>query len=93
MNEMYEPESGFLTNPDIEFDIPTEMRDVETLRISKINAIAKGCRFGRIWLLKGLRKELQNSSAHRRPLQKEFEINSRLPNPARLYYTSDASAD
>ena len=82
MNEMYEPESGFLTNPDIEFDIPTEMRDVETLRFSKINVIAKGCRFGRIWLLKGLRKELQNSSAHRRQLQKEFEIHSRLHNPA-----------
>ncbi|MDE6866046.1 MAG: serine/threonine protein kinase, partial [Muribaculaceae bacterium] len=82
MIEINEPESGFLTDSDREFNITTDIRDVEILRVSNINVIARGCRFGRIWLLKGLRPEMRDSSACRRQLQKEFEIHSRLHNPA-----------
>lgn len=82
MIEINVPESGFLTDSDREFNITTDIRDVEILRVSNINVIARGCRFGRIWLLKGLRPEMRDSSACRRQLQKEFEIHSRLHNPA-----------
>lgn len=77
-----EIESGFLNDPASEFGVQTGMSDVETLRVTKINIIARGRRYGRLWLLKGLRKELRDSLAYRRQLQKEFEIHSRLHNPA-----------
>lgn len=82
MNELYEHESGFITDSKKEFGVQTGMNDVETLRITKINIIARGRRYGRMWLLKGLREELRDSPAYRRQLQKEFEIHSRLHNPA-----------
>lgn len=75
-------ESGFLGDPALEFGVQTGMNDVETLRVTKTNIIARGRRYGRLWLLKGLREELRDSSALRRQLQKEFEIHSRLHNPA-----------
>ncbi|MDE6409875.1 MAG: serine/threonine protein kinase [Muribaculaceae bacterium] len=75
-------ESGFLNDPAKEFGVQTGMNDVEILRVTKINIIARGRRYGRMWLLKGLRKELRDSAAYRRQLQKEFEIHSRLHNPA-----------
>ncbi|MDE5773803.1 MAG: protein kinase [Muribaculaceae bacterium] len=77
-----EIESGYLNDPAMEFGVQTGMNEVETLRVTKINIIARGRRYGRMWLLKGLRKELRDSPAFRRQLQKEFEIHSRLHNPA-----------
>ncbi|MDE6369671.1 MAG: serine/threonine protein kinase, partial [Muribaculaceae bacterium] len=80
MNEIYSSESGFVHDPDNEFEVMTGMTDVEILHISKVNIIARGRRYGRLWLLKGLRPELRSSNVNRRRLQKEFEIHSRLLN-------------
>ncbi|MDE7413032.1 MAG: protein kinase [Muribaculaceae bacterium] len=77
-----EIESGFLSDTEREFGVQTGMNDVETLKVTKINIIARGRRYGRLWLLKGLRPELRDSASYRRQLQKEFEIHSRLHNPA-----------
>lgn len=80
MNDFFATESGFIGDPDKEFDINTGMTDVEILHISKINVIACGRRYGRKWLLKGLIEQCRNSPVDRRRLQKEFEIHSRLLN-------------
>ncbi len=76
-----ERESGFLGNPKGEFEIKTGFTDVEIIRVSEINVIAKGRRFGRYWLLKGLIKEKRRSPSAQRRLQKEFDLQSRLLNP------------
>lgn len=76
-----EIESGFVIDPVMEFGVQTGMNDVEILHVSKINIIARGRRYGRLWLLKGLREELRDSAPYRRQLQKEFEIHSRLCHP------------
>lgn len=72
------PESGYVNDADLEFEVMTGMTDVEILHVSKINIIARGRRYGRLWLIKGLRPELRESNVNRRRLQKEFEIHSRL---------------
>ena len=82
MDDFNDSESGFINEPDKEFGVTTGLTDVEILRISRINVIARGRRFGRRWLLKALRSELRESPSYRRQLQKEFEIHSRLHNPA-----------
>lgn len=81
MNEYSSSESGFIKDVDSEFKVMTGMTDVEILHISKVNIIARGKRYGRLWLLKALRPELRNSNVNRRRLQKEFEIHSRLLDP------------
>lgn len=81
MGENDVSESGFVGNPDGEFDVKTGMTDVEIIHVSKINVIARGRRFGRWWLLKGLIEQRRNSPVDRRRLQKEFEIHSRLLDP------------
>ncbi|MDE6297404.1 MAG: protein kinase, partial [Muribaculaceae bacterium] len=82
MIDSNETESGFLSDPQGEFEVQTGMNDVEILRVTKTNIIARGRRYGRLWLLKGLRQELRESTVYKRQLQKEFEIHSRLHNPA-----------
>ncbi len=81
MNEFYASESGFVNAADDDFEVMTGMTDVEILHFSKVNIIARGKRYGRRWLLKGLRPELRDSNVNRRRLQKEFEIHSRLLDP------------
>lgn len=88
MNDFNATESGFVNDADSEFDVMTGMNDVEILHISKVNVIARGRRYGRIWLLKGLRPELRDSNVNRRRLQKEFEIHSRLLDPGVIQATS-----
>lgn len=78
MNRPNSPESGFVNDADLEFDVMTGMADVEILHVSKVNIIARGRRYGRLWLLKGLRPDVRDSNVCRRRLQKEFEIHSRL---------------
>ncbi len=81
MKDKFDSESGFVGNPEEEFVIKTGFTDVEILRISDINIIARGRRYGRYWLLKGLIAEKRSSPVALRRLQKEFEIHSRLCNP------------
>lgn len=37
-----------------EFNVETEMTDVELIRVSSDRVLAKGKRYGRMWLLRGL---------------------------------------
>ena len=78
MNTSNSSESGFVRDSDSDFRVLTGMTDVEILRVSKTNIIARGRRYGRLWFLKGLRPEVRDSNVNRRQLQKEFEIHSRL---------------
>lgn len=77
MNQL-EPESGFVCNMESDCYIDTAMTDVEIVKASGFNILARGRRYGRQWLLKGLRSEFQGSTQMTRQLMKEFEIHSRL---------------
>lgn len=80
MNQI-EPESGFVGSAESDCYIDTVMTDVEIIRVSATNVLARGRRYGRQWLLKGLRREFQDSTQMVRQLMKEFEIHSRLNHP------------
>lgn len=78
---MEESESGFIGNEEAECYVGAMMRDVEVIHIKYTNIIARGKRYGRQWLLKGLRQEFRDSTVMRRRLIKEFELHSRLRHP------------
>lgn len=82
MNRPDNSESGFVSLPEADCCLGSEIRDVEVLRVTKTNVIARGRRYGRQWLLKGLRDDLRGSAIMQRQLQKEFEINARLRHPS-----------
>lgn len=79
---MNQSESGFIGTPETDGNIGSQMRDIEVIRVSKTNVIARGRRYGRQWFLKGLREGLRDSAVMQRQLQKEFEIHSRLRHPS-----------
>ncbi|MDE5875151.1 MAG: protein kinase, partial [Muribaculaceae bacterium] len=81
MPDIYNHESGFITPPDKGIITDAGMTDIEVLSASRINLMARGRRYGRLWLLKGLIPDLRDSPSARRQLQKEFEIHSRLLHP------------
>ncbi len=55
--------------------------DIEILTISAVNVVAKAKRYGRWWLLKGLRKEVAKEAGYQQRLRKEFEIMMLLLHP------------
>ena len=55
--------------------------DVEILSTSEVNVVAKAKRYGRWWLLKGLRKEVAAEAGYQQRLRKEFEILMQLQHP------------
>lgn len=61
------------TVPLEDFNIETEMTDVEILRVSPDRILAKGIRYGRMWLLRGLPPEKRNDSGMLRDLREEFD--------------------
>ncbi|MDE6023273.1 MAG: hypothetical protein K2G13_07200, partial [Muribaculaceae bacterium] len=75
-------ESGYIGMEESGCYIGSEMRDVEILHITATNVIARGHRYGRQWFIKGLREEFRESTAMRRQLFKEFEVDSRLRHPS-----------
>ncbi|MDE6553113.1 MAG: serine/threonine protein kinase [Muribaculaceae bacterium] len=81
MNDMQESESGYIGNVADDSGIGAGITDVEIISVSGTNIIARGRRFGRYWLLKGIIPELRESLSARRGLQKEFELHSRLLHP------------
>lgn len=82
MNNSEDRESGFIGMPEESSYVDSVMRDIEVLRITKTNVIARGRRYGRLWFIKALREELRDSVTMRKQLLKEFEIHSRLRHPA-----------
>ena len=55
--------------------------DIEIQTISDVNVVAKAKRYGRWWLLKGLRREVAKESGYQQRLRKEFEILVQLQHP------------
>jgi len=55
--------------------------DVEILSTSEVNVVAKAKRYGRWWLLKGLRKEVAEEAGYQQRLRKELEILMQLQHP------------
>lgn len=78
--KLIESESGYIEDVRPEY-VANSMNDVEILRVTSTNVIARGRRYGRLWLLKGLRPEMRESTTMRKQLMKEFEIHSRLSHP------------
>ena len=74
-------ESGFLKDEDLIGKVSSVFADVLIIKESGINILAQASRYGRRWLLKGLKKEYAGSTLHRQRLFKEFEIHSRLQHP------------
>ena len=71
--------SGYLSDS---FEgISQTFTDVEILATSEVNVVAKAKRYGRWWLLKGLRKEVAGEAAYQQRLRKEFEILMQLQHP------------
>lgn len=64
--------SGYLSDS---FEgISQTFTDVEILATSEVNVVAKAKRYGRWWLVKGLRKEVAGEAGYQQRLRKEFEI-------------------
>lgn len=55
--------------------------DVEILHTSDVNIVAKAKRYGRWWLLKGLRQEVAAEQRYQQMLRKELEIMMQLQHP------------
>lgn len=55
--------------------------DVEILHTSDVNIVAKAKRYGRWWLLKGLRQEVAVEQRYQQMLRKELEIMMQLQHP------------
>lgn len=71
--------SGYITDS---FEgISSQFTDVEILNMSEVNVVARAKRFGRWWLLKGLRKEVAGEAGYQQRLRKEFEILMQLQHP------------
>ena len=56
-----------------EFNVDTEMRDVEIFHVSPDRILAKGKRFGRMWLLRGLPHEKRGDYSQLQELREEFD--------------------
>lgn len=56
--------------------------DMEIIRESETNVVARAKRYGRWWLLKALRPELTLQEAFRQRLRKEFDVTAQLQHPA-----------
>ena len=71
--------SGYVTDS---FEgISQTFTDVEILATSEVNVVAKAKRYGRWWLLKGLRKEVAGEAGYQQRLRKELEILMLLQHP------------
>lgn len=71
--------SGYITDS---FEgISREFTDVEILSTSEVNVVARGKRYGRWWLLKGLNKDVANEAGYQQRLRKELELLMQLQHP------------
>lgn len=68
--------SGFVGN--VSDQISHEFTSIQTIKESEMHFVAQGCRFGRMWILKGLAVPYRANEACLALLLKEFEIMVRL---------------
>ncbi|MCH5311419.1 MAG: Kae1-associated serine/threonine protein kinase [Prevotella sp.] len=64
--------SGYVT--EVFEGVSQTFTDIEMLHTSEVNVVAKAKRYGRWWLLKGLRREVASEAAYQQRLRKELEI-------------------
>lgn len=76
-------ESEIKSEGSSEFEVNTKFRDIEILAQNADDEIliARGRRYGRMWLLKGVRPAAQDSEGARARLLNEYEVLSRLHDP------------
>lgn len=79
MSEGKNINSGFLDEP-LE-SVDNEFTDLKILYESDINLIVRGRRYGRLWILKALKKDVRNNTTALIRLRKEFEILMELNYP------------
>ncbi len=77
-DDMYTSE--FLFSDDEPLLLPV-FTDVEIVHEGRINVLAKAKRYGRWWMLKGLKTELRDSLTHLSMLRKEFDILISMQHP------------
>lgn len=56
-----ETESGYVGKEESTCYVGSSITDVEVIRVTAVNVIARGRRYGRQWLLKGLREEFREA--------------------------------
>ena len=78
---MDEANSGFVVEDEIIPGVSAEFTDVQILILREYQFLARASRYGRLWLLKGLRHDIPKSALRQRQLLKEFEIHSLLSHP------------
>ena len=61
--------------------ISHKFTDIEVLHVSEFNVVARGKRYGRWWMLKGLSEKARDQAAYREMLRKEMEILADLQHP------------
>ncbi len=81
MNKLDEPQSGYVDHIEPEAVIGSRMTYIEVIRVTETNVIAKGRRYGRWWLIKGIRMDAEGCTALKIRLIKEFELQCRLQHP------------
>lgn len=71
--------SGYLLNG---FEgIERNFSNIEVIRCTEHNIFAKAKRFGRWWMLKGIKTEKAGQAIYQQMLRKEFEISIRMQHP------------
>ena len=74
MNEHYYDSSASGYVAEVFEGVSQTFTDIEILHTSEVNVVAKAQRYGRWWLLKGLRREVASEAAYQHRLRKELEI-------------------
>lgn len=93
MNNSGDPQSGYVGEIEPEAIIGSRMTDIEVIRVTQSNVIAKGRRYGRWWLIKGIRMDIEGNTTLKIRLTKEFELQSRLQHPGVAHAVSIEEID
>lgn len=80
MDEINDTSASGYIEPGFE-GVGTSFSEIETLRTSEFNVLARAKRYGKWWMLKGLNPEVAESTVHRNMLRKEFEMLMALSYP------------
>lgn len=80
MDEINDTSASGYIEPGFE-GVGTSFSEIETLRTSEFNVLARAKRYGKWWMLKGLNPEVAESTVHRNMLRKEFEMLMALNHP------------
>lgn len=85
--------SGFLADTEIVAERDTSFSDIEVISQSSTHFIARCTRYGRRWILKGLRPEVAGDELMRQQLFKEYTILSMLSHPGIVSFAGMEEVD